>query len=94
MLDRAPSPVTAVTDTLIHLAELALRFGRIDRTACYHPVLSKDGRLIKESDTDHTVMLGWLACALATRFWPELDQGLIAQLALVHDAPEVTSGRS
>lgn len=76
-----------VTDALVHLGELAMAFGRIDRTACYHP-----DQKTKESDTDHTVMLGWLACALAARFWPWLDVGLVAQFALVHDAVEVYAG--
>lgn len=56
-------------------------------TACYHP-----DRVTKESDTDHTVMLGWLACAFASRFFFELDLGLVAQFALIHDAVEVYAG--
>ncbi len=67
------------------LCRLALAFGRIDRTAVHHP----DGT--PESDTDHTVMLGWVACSLAARF-PGLDIGLVAQFALAHDAPEVYAG--
>ena len=42
----------------IRLADLILRFGRVNR-ATYHP----DGER-PESDTDHTVMLGILACAV------------------------------
>jgi putative hydrolase of HD superfamily len=76
----------ALLDAVLHLADLALRFGRIDRTAVHHP----DG--MPESDSDHTVMLGWLACALAAKWCPRLDLGLVAQFALVHDAPEVYAG--
>jgi 5'-deoxynucleotidase YfbR-like HD superfamily hydrolase len=76
-----------LTDALIDLGRLALAFGRIDRTACYHP----DG-VMKESDSDHTVMLGWVAPALAARCFPQLDIGLVAQFALVHDMPEVYAG--
>jgi 5'-deoxynucleotidase YfbR-like HD superfamily hydrolase len=76
-----------LTDAMVDLGRLALAFGRIDRTAVYHP----DG-VTPESDTDHTVMLGWLACALAARCFPHLDLGLVAQFALVHDAPEVYAG--
>jgi 5'-deoxynucleotidase YfbR-like HD superfamily hydrolase len=76
----------ALLDAVLHLADLALRFGRIDRTAVRHP----DGT--PESDSDHTVMLGWMACALAAKWYPELDLGLVAQFALVHDAPEVYAG--
>jgi putative hydrolase of HD superfamily len=79
--------VDEATDALVHLARLAMVFGKIDRTACYHP-----DRVTKESDTDHTVMLGWLACAIAARWFPELDLGLVAQFALVHDAVEVYAG--
>lgn len=80
-------PTPAVTDAVIYLAELALRFGKIDRTACYHP-----DKRTRESDSDHTVMLGWIGCALAARYFPELDRGLVAQFALIHDAPEVHAG--
>lgn len=81
------SLVKALADALVDLGRLALAFGRIDRTAVYHP-----DRVTPESDTDHTVMLGWLACALAARCFPALDLGLVAQFALVHDAPEVYAG--
>lgn len=84
MADRRGSEVA---DAVVDLGRLALAFGRIDRTAVYHP----DG-VTPESDTDHTVMLGWLACALAARCFPHLDLGLVAQFALVHDAPEVYAG--
>ena len=82
----APVPVTAVADAAVRLAELALAFGRIDRTACTHP----DGA--PESDADHTVMLGWLAPALAALTEPALDPCLVAAFALVHDAVEAFAG--
>jgi 5'-deoxynucleotidase YfbR-like HD superfamily hydrolase len=76
-----------LADSLVDLARLALAFGRIDRTAVYHP-----DQATPESDTDHTVMLGWAACAIAATWFPRLDVGLVAQFALVHDAPEVYAG--
>lgn len=76
-----------LAEAVIDLGRLALAFGRIDRTACFHP----DG-VTRESDTDHTVMLGWIAPALAARCFPQLDVGLVAQFALVHDMPEVYAG--
>jgi putative hydrolases of HD superfamily len=79
--------VRELADAVTDLGRLALAFGRIDRTAVYHP----DGHT-PESDTDHTVMLGWVACSLAARYFPGLDVGLVAQFALVHDAPEVYAG--
>lgn len=76
-----------LADTVVSMAGVAMHFGRIDRTACYHP---GDGPA--ESDSDHTVMLGWIACALARRLAPDLDIGLVAQLALAHDAVEAYAG--
>jgi putative hydrolase of HD superfamily len=80
--------VALVVDTqaVIDLGELSLTFGRVDRVT-YHP----DGETF-ESDTDHTVMLGLIACAFAAKYLPELDLGWIAQFALVHDVVEVYAG--
>lgn len=69
------------------LARLAMDFGRIDRTAVRHA-----DRVTPESDTDHTVMLAWVAPALAARCCPDLDVGLVCQFAVIHDAPEVLAG--
>lgn len=79
--------VGRLADAVVDLGRLALAFGRVDRTAVYHP-----GGITPESDTDHTVMLGWVACSLAARYFPQLDVGLVAQFALIHDAPEVYAG--
>jgi putative hydrolase of HD superfamily len=72
------------TDAVIALGQLALAFGRVNRIT-FH----EDGTT-PESDTDHTVMLGLIACALADG--TDLDTGLIAQFALVHDLVEVYAG--
>jgi 5'-deoxynucleotidase YfbR-like HD superfamily hydrolase len=72
------------TDALIHLGRLSLQFGRVDRIT-FH-----DDGATPESDTDHTVMLGLVACALAAEHG--LDVGLVAQYALVHDLVEVYAG--
>lgn len=79
--------VKLLADALVDLGQLAMQFSRIDRTACYHP-----GGQRKETDADHTVMLGWLAPALANRCFADLDVGLVAQFALVHDAVEAYAG--
>jgi putative hydrolase of HD superfamily len=71
-----------VTDDVIRLGRLALRFGRTMRVT-YH----EDGER-QESDTDHTVMLCLIACAFAARFFPKLDLGKVAQFAIVHDLVE------
>lgn len=81
-----PELTPATVQAIVDLGKLALAFGKVDRITC-HP----DGTT-PESDTDHTVMLGLVACAFAERFAPELDRGKIAQFALVHDLVEVYAG--
>ncbi len=83
-LRRRLDPVDAAA--VVDLGRLALDFGRVDRVT-YHP----DGAT-PESDTDHTVMLGLVAAAFAARHLPELDVGLVACFALVHDLGEVYAG--
>jgi putative hydrolase of HD superfamily len=85
---QSPEGAAALADAVIELGALALAFARIDRTACYHP-----DQVTPESDTDHTVMLAWVAPSLAALLYPgELDTGLAAQFAVVHDAMEVFAG--
>lgn len=81
-----PDITPDVVQAIIDLGTFALAFGQIDRVT-YYP----DGTT-PESDTDHTVMLGLIACAFAERFAPALDRGRIAQFALVHDLVEVYAG--
>lgn len=73
-------------DDLLHLARLALAFGKVDRVT-YHP----DG-VTRESDTDHTVMLALVAPALAAQLRPDLKPDLVAAFAVVHDLVEVKVG--
>jgi putative hydrolase of HD superfamily len=75
-----------IVDDVINLGKFSLLFGRVER-ATFH----EDGRR-KETDSDHAVMLGIIACGLAERYYPELDSGLIAQFALVHDLVEAYAG--
>lgn len=74
------------TEKIIELAQLCLRFGRVDRVT-YH----EDGKR-PETDTDHTVMLAIIACAFASAHDARLDVGLVAQFALVHDLVEAYAG--
>jgi putative hydrolase of HD superfamily len=80
-------PVSLATLTMV--ADLALRFGEIERTALFH----RD-QTTREDDAEHTVMLGWLAPALAHRLYRPgaMRVDLVATLALVHDMPEVFAG--
>ncbi|MEK7144714.1 MAG: HD domain-containing protein [Patescibacteria group bacterium] len=75
-----------ISDTVIRLGQLVLRFGKTNRGTLY-----EDGTT-PESDTDHTVMLGLVACAYAEQAAPHLDKGKIAQFALVHDLVEAYAG--
>jgi len=65
------------------LATIALAFGRVERATRH-----EDG-VRPETDTDHTIMLGLVACELAPA---HLDRTRIAAFALVHDLVEVYAG--
>lgn len=73
------------TDDMVDLGRLALLFGRKNR-ATFH----EDG-VTPESDTDHTVMLGFVACSVA-RELDGFDPGRVAELTLVHDIVEAYVG--
>jgi 5'-deoxynucleotidase YfbR-like HD superfamily hydrolase len=73
-------------EAVIDLGRLTLAFRRVDRIT-YH-----ENGTTPESDTDHTVMLGLVACAFAARHIPDLDLGKVAQYALVHDLVEAYAG--
>lgn len=83
-MNRPTCEITA--DAIVAAGRLVLDFGQVDR-GTYYP----DGRT-RESDTDHTVMLGLIACAIAAELYPDMNRGLIAQYAMVHDLPEVYAG--
>lgn len=72
--------------TFVAIARLALRFGRVERIT-----LHENGRR-RETDAEHTVMLGLVAAAFAVRHLPFLDVGRVLSYALVHDLPEVYAG--
>lgn len=77
---------TAMENKILEIASLILDFGRVHRKT-----LHQDG-LRSETDTDHTVMLGIIGGALASRLYKDLDLGLVTQFALVHDLVEVHAG--
>lgn len=74
------------TEKALGIARLVMRFGQVKRAT-----LENDGRT-PESDAMHTVMVGILACAVASKLRPDLDVGRIAQFSLVHDLVEAYSG--
>lgn len=71
---------------ILEVASLILDFGKVHRKT-----LHQDGERF-ETDTDHTVMVGILGASIAQKLYPDLDLGLIAQFALVHDLVEVHAG--
>ncbi|HVB19970.1 MAG TPA: HD domain-containing protein [Candidatus Paceibacterota bacterium] len=71
---------------VIALGQLVLKFAGVERIT-YH----EDGKT-RETDTDHTVMLGIIGCSIAAKLYPHLDLGRVSQYALVHDLVEVYAG--
>jgi putative hydrolases of HD superfamily len=82
-LDPASDPI----EGMLTVARFALTFGEVKRTAVKHA----DG-VTPESDAEHTVMLAWIAPAVAARFFPELNPHLVTSFAVVHDMVEVFAG--
>jgi len=76
----------AETQGLIDIGKMVLSFAKVNRVT-----LHEDG-VTPESDTDHTVMVAVCACALASKLYPALDVGKVAQYAIVHDLVEVYAG--
>lgn len=71
---------------LIDIGKMVLSFAKVNRVT-----LHQDG-ITLESDTDHTVMVAVCACSLASKLYPALDIGKVAQYAIVHDLVEVYAG--
>lgn len=69
----------------LNLSQVATQFARVERIPRY-----PDGE--RENDAEHSFMLGLVAPELASCLRPDLDRGLIAQFALVHDLIEVKTG--
>lgn len=55
-------------------------------------LIRERGRWRKETNAEHSWSVGVLACSLAPRIDPELDIGLVAQFASVHDLVEIFAG--
>lgn len=77
------APTTPALSRALNLARISLAFARVERAT-----LHEDGARV-ETDTDHTVMLGLVACELAPA---RLDRTKVAAFALVHDLAEVYAG--
>lgn len=85
-LHPAPAPDAPMTaPRALNLALLAMRFATINRATQLHSGES-------ESDAAHTVMLILVACSIAATAPERFDVGRVAELASVHDLPEVITG--
>jgi putative hydrolase of HD superfamily len=81
---RTPEVLRAV-DALKTLGRIAVGFAQVERA----PRLPSGER---ENDVEHSYHLSLSAVELADRFYPDLDKGLIAQFAIIHDLPEYYTG--
>lgn len=77
--DVNPELATTV-DEVMYLGGFAVWYADVSRATHYHERA--------ESDVEHSYMLSLVALHLADRYYPELNQGLIAQFCLIHDSPE------
>jgi putative hydrolases of HD superfamily len=73
-------------EKMLELSALSTRYAETYRATTF-----PDGKTF-ESDTDHTFILGMMACVLRDHCAPELDRGKVAEYALVHDFVEVYAG--
>lgn len=69
----------------LDLAEMAINFSEVKRVPRYTPET-------RESDVEHSFMLGFVAMTVAEEHFPELDSGLIAKFAYIHDLVELITG--
>ena len=77
------SPTALDLKTAQTITKLALAFSRIERVTKH-----EDG-VRPETDSDHTVMLAWMAAELAPAW---LNRDRVAAYAVIHDLPETHAG--
>jgi 5'-deoxynucleotidase YfbR-like HD superfamily hydrolase len=70
---------------MLQIGSMAIRMGGEDRATYIFPNR-------RENDAEHSYHLSMTAVELAVMLYPELDHGLIAQFANVHDLVEVETG--
>lgn len=71
--------------TCLSLANLCIRYAGVERVPRYHEAH-------RENDAEHSIMVAILSVELANELRPELDKGLLAQYANIHDFVEIAVG--
>lgn len=74
-----------VADLVLEISEVTIEFADVQRVPRYCPER-------RESNVEHSFMLGLTALEVGTRYYPGLDSGLMTKFALVHDLPELKTG--
>lgn len=67
------------------LADLCIRYAGVERVPRYH-------EQHRENDAEHSLMVAIVSVELANELRPDLDKGLLAQYANVHDFVEIAVG--
>lgn len=70
---------------VLELGRKSIEYAHVERAPRY-----TEGR--RENDAEHSQMLVTVAVYLASEYYPDLDQGLIALFAAIHDYPEIYTG--
>lgn len=78
--------ISEAANVAFAMGAVASRLVAEERTRCNHP----DGRA--ENVAEHSFMLAKVAPELAILLYPELDPGLVARFAIVHDDVEAYVG--
>lgn len=68
--------------TAYRLGEMAMRFARVERVPRYDAES-------RENDAEHSFMLSLIATEIAATYYSDLNVGLVAQFATVHDLIEL-----
>ena len=75
----------SIADIGLQLGKLVADFTQVERI----PRWANNKR---ETDVEHSYLLSLVACELAAAYYPELQTGLVAEFANVHDLVEVKVG--
>lgn len=83
-LRASESEVSSTTKEVLYLGGFTVWYSDVRRATRYPDHA--------ESDVEHSYMLTMVALYLADKYYPDLNQGLIAQFCMVHDTPESITG--